>query len=147
MVKLAESGLAFTMPTEVGHLVGIVTHAIPRLGSLVWIAEATFPTPPTAEDVAKIDSWRWPIFFLAATAVRRKLAARVGMVPVPPRLRAFPMLRGGASGMGWVAFTYVDGEERIFGRTTDRSLPVNHMVNPIALREMVETNWRPEDEF
>lgn len=147
MVRLAEPGLAFSMPTSVGYLLGLVTHATPRIGSLAWIATQTFSTPPTVETVEAVDSWRWPVYFLAATAIRRKLALRVGMVPIPQRLRAFPTLRGGAQAMGWVAFTYVDGDQRLLGRTIDSTLPIYQIVNDTALREMVETGWRPEDDF
>lgn len=146
-MKLAEPGFAFALPTRVGYAVGIVTHADPLMGNLVWMAAPTFPEAPTLAEVATIDQWRWPVFFLPRQAVRRRLAHGIGVIPIPQPLREFPMLRGGGGPLPWMAVKYVDGESQTFGLTTDRSLPISWIVNDTALREMIEGNWQPADDY
>lgn len=140
-----QPGLAFSMPVDDNQrLVGLYTYEVPRIGSLVWIAEPTFDTDPTPEEVASIHGWRWPILFPLAAAIRRHIVTVIGEVPIPLKLARFPTMRGGDKVIGWVAFTMDGGKEKLLGPTTDRSLPINYVVNDTALREMVTSNWRPE---
>ena len=144
-MRLAEPGLAFTVPIKGGHLVGLVTHAEPDRGSLCWIAAPTFEHEPSVAEVAAITEWRWPVWFLARTAIRRRLARSVGVVDIPVALRAFPKMRSGSAQMGWIAFTREDGESRSYGPTTDWELPIGMMVNHTTLQEMVERDWHQKD--
>lgn len=57
------------------------------------------------------------------------------------------MFRGGGGKLGWMAFREVGGTDRMLGLTRDASLPIYKLVGVERLREMVETNWRPEDHF
>lgn len=145
--RAIEPGLAFRMPIESGHLVGLFTHRDEEMGELVWIAEPTFSTPPSTEDVAAIRAWRWPAFFPLGPAIRRRLAEPVGYVPIPPSLSRFPTMRSGASRIGWIAITKHDGRDVNPGPTHDRSMPVYQLVNHTSLREKVEGGWRPEDDW
>lgn len=139
-------GLAFSMPIENDErLVGLYTHEVPRHGSLVWIAEPTFGHDPTLADVASIKQWRWPVLVPLAAAIRSNVVTIIGEVPIPIELARFPTMRSGDRTIGWVAFTIERGEERILGPTSDRTLPIDYLVNATALREMVSTNWRPEN--
>lgn len=146
-MQLAEPGSAFAIEMEGGYLVGLVTHADPQMGSLCWIAKPTFDHVPTAAEVGSIAEWRWPVWFLARTAIRRKLATLCGIVPVPDRLAEMPTMRGGDRVIGWVALRRIDGTDKLFGPTTDRELPISQMPNVAALREMVERNWNQRDVF
>jgi hypothetical protein len=146
-MKPMKRGLAFALALDdedTEYLVGLYTHDVPNVGSLVWIAEPTFPVPPSVHDVAEIDDWRWPITFPLAAAIRRRLVIEIGEIPIPIRLARFPTLRGGDRVIGWVSFTREDGEERTLGPTQDWSLPVDMLVNIPSLRKLVRTNWRPE---
>ena len=147
MARLAEPGLAFSMPTAVGHLVGLVTYSEPELGSLCWIATQTFDHAPTGDDVRTIDSWRWPVWFPARSAIRRRIATEIAVVDIPAELSAFPTMRSGDRHIGWIAFNRVDGSDRSLGQTTDWELPIDKAVNDVRLREMVETNWHQRTQF
>jgi hypothetical protein len=81
-----QPGLAFYLVTDLGFAVGIATHDVPRIGSLVWIGEPIFDEQPAAIDVQRVDRWRWPVFFPLAAALRRKVVSSVGVVPIPPAL-------------------------------------------------------------
>jgi hypothetical protein len=59
-----------------------MTHDVPRMGSLVWIAEPTFDEEPTIEQVQQIDQWRWPVFFPLSSALRRSIVTPIGVVPI-----------------------------------------------------------------
>jgi hypothetical protein len=141
------SGVAFTMPTRVGHLVGVATDELPRIGTLVWIATPTFETEPTLGQVQSIHSWRWPTLFPLGAALRRKIVKRVGMLAIPPSIAEFPVMRSGGGFLPWVAFARVNGEDVNLGPTQDRSLPIYQIVNDTSLREKVETGWMPDDTF
>jgi hypothetical protein len=147
MSTKVEPGFAFTMTTDVGYLVGLVTHVSPKVGSLAWIAGPTFQQKPGLEDVRRISDWRWPVYFLAGVAVHRGLAEAIGIVDVPRDLRKFPILRSGDAQLGWIAFTEIDGVEKHLGRTRDKSIPVFQLVNHTALRKMVESNWQSQDDY
>ena len=135
------------MTTDAGMLVGLATHDVPRIGSLVWIAAPTFDAEPTREQVENIRSWRWPILFPLNDAIRRKIVKPVATVPVPTHLLPFPTMRSGNRRIGWTAFTEVAGVHRQLGPTEDRSLPIYKVVNDTRLREMVASGWRPECEW
>jgi hypothetical protein len=140
-------GLAFSLVSDLGFAVGLMTHRAPRTGHLVWIAEPTLDEEPGLEDVAKIDRWRWPVFFPLGPAIRRELVTPIGVIGVPPALAAFPTLRSGAKGLGWTAFTETDGVRRRFGPTNNPSLPIYKVVNDTRLKEMIVSGWRPEQEW
>jgi hypothetical protein len=142
-----EPGQVFTMPTSVGFVIGVMTHETLEAGPLVWIASPTFSRQPSLHDAQRIESWRWPVVLALGTAITRRLVTPVGIMPIPPRLKPFPVFRSGHNMIGWTHFTEVDGVVRLLGPTTDRSLPIYKIVNLAALKEMVETNWRPEDQF
>jgi hypothetical protein len=140
-------GLAFTMDTDVGYIVGVVTHDVPRIGSLVWIATPTFAREPTLDEARQISSWRWPTFFPVSAAMRKRIVKPLGSIPIPSEIAPFPKMRGGGGSMGWVAFTGVGDGQRLHGPTTDRSLPIYQILNDTSLSEMIATGWMPEDEF
>ncbi len=147
MASRPQPGLAFFIVCDVGFAIGLMTHDVPKIGSLIWIAEPTFDEQPNLEAVSEIGAWRWPVFFPLASALRRKLVTRIGPIAVPPPLREFPVLRSGNRQMGWVAFTEVGGVRQRLGPTDDASLPIYQVVNDTALKEMIVTGWRPEDDW
>jgi hypothetical protein len=146
-VARPQPGLAFFMPSDAGFLVGLVTHDVPKIGSLIWIATPTFDEEPTLDRVEMITSWRWPVLFPLAAAIRRQIVTPIGVVPVPAALEPFPTLRSGNKKAGWSAFTEVGGIRRRLGPTHDPSLPIYKVVNDTRLREMIVSGWRPEDEW
>jgi len=135
------------MPCDAGFLVGLVTHDLPKVGSLVWIATPTFDDEPGRDAVEQITSWRWPVLLPLAAAIRRRIVTPIGMVDVPLALRPFPTMRSGNRSAGWNAFTEVDGVRHRLGATSDSSLPIYKVVNDTRLKEMVVSGWRPEDEW
>jgi len=147
LMTTLKPGFAFSLVCDLGFAVGLMTHYVKRIGHLVWIAEPTFDEEPSLENVAKIESWRWPVFFPLVAAVRRKLVTEIGLIPVPSSLEAFPTLRSGSKTTGWTAFTEIDGERRILGPTSNPSLPIYKIVNDTALKEMIVSGWRPEQEW
>lgn len=142
-----KAGFAFSLVCDLGFVVGIMTHYVKRVGHLVWIAEPTFDEEPSLDDVSKIESWRWPVFFPLGAAFRRKLITEIGTIPVPASLQAFPTLRSGSRVTGWTASTEVNGERRRLGPTSNPSLPIYKIVNDTALKEMIVTGWSPEQEW
>jgi hypothetical protein len=63
-----QPGLAFSLPSDAGYIVGIVTHDVQKVG---WIATPTFEEEPTVEEVERITSWRWPVLLPLEAAIRR----------------------------------------------------------------------------
>jgi hypothetical protein len=135
------------MPTEAGFLVGLVTHNVSKVGSLVWVAKPTFDEEPTLEQTSQITEWRWPVLFPLAAAIRQAIVSPIGQVAVPMALQSFPTLRSGERRIGWVALTEIDGVRSTLGPTTDRSLPIYQIVNDTRLKEMVVSDWNPDDDF
>lgn len=122
-----------------------MTHEVPKVGAVVWIAEPIFDHEPTADEVREIDGWRWPVLFPLKAALRRRLVTAIGDVPLPAELRNFPVMRSGNKKMGWMAFAEVDGVRRRLGSAEDASIPIYQVVNDTALKEMIVTGWKPED--
>lgn len=91
--------------------------------------------------------WRWPVFFPLGAALRRGLVEAIGVIPVPPALEPFPTMRSGNKQAGWNAVTETGGVPRRHGPTNDPSLPIYQIVNDTLLKEMIVSNWRPEDEW
>lgn len=143
--KRPQPGLVFALPSDVGFIVGLVTHDLPTKGSLAWIATPTFETEPSLVTAASIDDWRWPVLLPLAAAIRRRIVISVGEIDVPAELRPFPKMRSGDKRIGWVAFTEEDGIRRALGPATDPSLPIYQIVNDVRLKELVVSGWRPED--
>lgn len=140
-------GLAFSIVCDLGFAVGLITHYEKRVGHLIWIAEPIYEEEPSPEDVAKIESWRWPVFFPLEAALRRKLVTAIGTVPVPSALSKFPTLRSGSKTMGWMAFTEINGQRRELGPASNPSVPIYKVVNDTALKEMIVSGWSPEREW
>jgi hypothetical protein len=147
MLARPDPGLAFSIVCDVGFAIGLVTHDIPKTGSLIWIAEPYFQEEPTLELVRQVSRWRWPILFPLSAAIHRKIVTPIGTIPVPRALEPFPTMRSGNNKAGWTAFTEKDGLRRRLGPTEDRSLPIYKVVNDTRLKEMIVSHWRPEDEW
>lgn len=147
MARIFEPGLAFSLHTNIGFAVGVATHDIPRHGSLVWMAEPVFPAPPTLERVGEIDAWRWPVFFPLDHAIRTDQASVLGVIALPPELEAFPQLRASQGPGRWVLVHFRDGKPRSGGVTDDPTLPIDMVVNDTALRNLIATGYRPEDDW
>jgi hypothetical protein len=149
MARRPQPGLSFSLVCDLGFAVGLMTHDVPRMGSLIWIAERTFDDAPSAQDVESIDRWRWPIFFPLSVAIHRKIVTPIGIVPIPEALRSFPVMRGGNRQMGWTLTDIPDGSlpSRPLGPATDPSVPIYEIVNDTRLKEMIVAGWRPEDDW
>ena len=109
-----QPGLAFSLVCDLGFAIGVVTHDVPRIGSLIWMAEPTFDEEPSAEETAQIEQWRWPVFFPLQAAIRRKIVAPIGVIAVPSALQEFPMMRSRDGRGGWIeADMCISGEYRL----------------------------------
>lgn len=142
-----QPGLAFSLVSDLGFAVGIVTYDVPRIGSLIWIAEPTFDEEPTVAEVQQIDRWRWPVLFPVAAAIRRKIVSPIEVVPVPQGLEAFPLLRSRDGRGGWTLVKFVDGASQPCGVANDPKVPRYSVVNDTRLREMIVSGWTPEQDW
>ncbi|MDQ1533000.1 MAG: hypothetical protein QOF28_761 [Actinomycetota bacterium] len=138
-------GFAFSIVCDLGFAVGLVTHDVPKIGALVWIAGPTFDDEPTLEGVRQISSWRWPVFFPLGPAVRRKIVNPIGIVPVPLELQSEPLMRSRNGRGGWTLVRFVNGASVPSGVATDPELPRYRVVNDTALKEMIVSRWKPAD--
>jgi len=86
-------GLSFSLPSDAGFIVGLMTHDVPKVGELVWISSITYDEEPTTAVVEAIESWRWPVLFPLGAAIRRGLVHPLGTVEVPDALKSFPTMR------------------------------------------------------
>lgn len=146
MAKM-QRGLAFSLMCDLGFAVGIVTHDVPRIGSLIWVAEPTFDEEPTVDDVIGIRRWRWPVFFSVAAAVRRKIVNPIGVVVIPVALEDFPLMRSRDGRGGRTLVRFVDGSSQPDGVATDPTIPRYTVVNDTRLKEMLVSGWRPERDW
>lgn len=142
-----QRGLTFSLPCDRGFAVAVVTHDVPRIGSLIWIAEPIFEEQPALADLDRIERWRWCVFFPVGAALRRKLVTPIGVMGVPQGLEEVPAMRSGSVTQGWTRVEFDDGVSRPAGRAADPSLPIYQVVNDTRLREMIDSEWRPEDEW
>src|SRR5579864_3640729 len=125
MAPRPQPGLAWYIVCDLGFAVGLVTHYKPRTGHVVWIASPVFDEEPTVDDVGKIETWRWPVLFPVGAALHRKIATRIGTVPLPPRLKEWPVMRTwrGRAGL-WSALRLGQDGNELLGETSDRSRPI-----------------------
>jgi hypothetical protein len=148
-------GLAFSLPIDVGFAVGLATHDVARLGTLVWIAQPIFDDAPTLNVVSEIEAWRWPVFFPLNAALRRQIVTKIGHVAIPQSLETMPYMRSRATLSGkpdgvWnLVSLAADGSFNTsrHGQTTDPSVPIYRVVNDTALKEKIVTGWRSSDEW
>lgn len=140
-----EPGLAFSLPCDDVVAVGLMTHHLPRLGHLIWMAEPTFDEPPTSDAVQEIDAWRWPTLFPLGAAIRRKIVTPLLVVPVPLELREIPIMRSGNKSRGWRTMRLDTNGAELLTTAPDPSMPIYHVVNDTLLKHQIESGWRPED--
>lgn len=144
-------GFAWYIVCDAGFAVGLVSHYLPKWGHLVWMAEPVFDDEPTVEDVLAIRGWRWPVLFPVGGAVHRHIATRIGVVPVPAGLQELPVMRSGTAYPGqrtnWMAMRLTETGDVVLSETKDKSLPIFQVVNDVALKEMLVSGWKPEDDW
>lgn len=147
MAARVQPGYAFSIVCDLGFAVGLATHVTERMGSFVWIGEPIFDEEPTNAEATAIAAWRWPVWLPLGAMARRKLVIPLGLVPIPARLRSYPIMRGGL-GHQWkrVAITE-DGTGQILPGDAEPSLPINQIVNDTRLKEMLVSGWRTEDRW
>jgi hypothetical protein len=119
-----QPGLAFSLACDSGCAIGIVTHNVPQIGSLIWIAELTFEGEPTVDAVSRIERWRWCVFFPLSAAIRRKIVTTIDTISVPEGLEPFPLMRSGSRNQGWTLITFEGGVSRPLGPASDPALPI-----------------------
>jgi hypothetical protein len=142
-----QPGLSFSIVCDLGYAVGIVAHDVPRVGSLIWMAEPLFDEVPSTREVEEIKHWRWPVFFPLSAAIRRKLVMPIGMTAVPSELQDFPLLRSRDGRGGWIQVKFVNGTSRPVGPAASPAIPHYSVVNDTRLKEMIISGWRPEQEW
>ena len=147
MAPRVQPGYAFSIVCDLGFAVGLVTHVTKRIGSFVWVAVDIFDEEPTAADVSALAGWRWPVWLPLGAMARRKLVIPLGLVDIPLPLRSYPIMRGGYKDQ-WkrIAITE-DGTSEILHGKPHPSLPIDQIVNDVRLKEMLVTNWKPEDDW
>jgi len=146
-VARPEPGLSFSIVCDLGFAVGLVTHDVPRIGSLIWIAEPMFDEAPTLQDVGEIKRWRWPVFFPLSAAIRRKIVTPIGVVRIPADLQEFPLLRSRNGHGGWILVKFANGSSRPVGPATNPAIPRYSVVNDTRLKEMIVSGWSPQQEW
>jgi len=145
MTARVKPGLAVSIVTDRGFAVGLYTHKDPKMGELIWIADGFWDEEPTVQDVQRVERWRWCVFFPLGAAVRRRLVSPIGTLPISKEFEDFPVMRAGSKQQGW--FIVRGGEMENFGfeRTDDRGLPPRILVNDTRLKEMLVSDWTPEE--
>jgi hypothetical protein len=146
-VPSLKPGLAFWLATDLGYAIGLMTHRIERIGYLIWMAEPVFDQPPRIEDVQQITNWRWPVFFPLSAALRRKIVTPIGVLPIPPKLQAFPLMRSRDFAGGWNLVRFMDDSSRVIGPAADPAIPEYIVVNDTRLKEMLVSGWAPEQNW
>lgn len=149
MASRPQPGLSFSLVCDLGFAVGLMTHDVPRMGALIWIAEPTFDEVPTVEDVQRIDRWRWPVFFPLSGAISKRIVTPIAVVTIPDALRPFPLLRSGNRKIGWQLVELPGGTlpSRVLGPASDPTVPIYEVVNDTRLKEMIVSGWRSEDDW
>jgi hypothetical protein len=125
------------MPTSSGFAVGLATHDVARIGTVVWIAAPTFDEEPSVAEVEEVCEWRWPIFFPLNAALRRKIVTKIGHVAIPDEMATMPVLRSGNRKIGWrlSRFRNTDAAtQELLGPATDPATPIYRIVNDTRLR-------------
>jgi hypothetical protein len=146
-------GLAFSLPTDAGFVIGLATHDIPRLGTLIWISRETYDEEPGTSEASGVNDWRWPIFFPLNAALRGRIATKIGHVPIPDHLAQMPVMRsraGSGRAAGWNLVELPESGSpgtRVAGSANDPKVPIYQIVNDTRLKEMVASGWRPEHEW
>lgn len=142
-------GDIFEIAFNTGFAYGIYTHKVPQFGSLVRIFEGIHET--SLSDFGDFDQRdvQFSAFFPLGAAARRKLVRIAGWIPVPEKLKAFPMFRDGVANLltkkvkNWWLW---DGHrEWCVGDITkeQRAFPLREVWNDTLLRERIEQGWRP----
>ena len=62
-----------------------------------------------------------------------------------------PVMRSGAAYPGqrttWMAMRLTESGDVLLGETRGKSLPICQIVNDTALKEMLVSGWKPEDDW
>jgi hypothetical protein len=141
-------GLSFFFATSSGNAVGIVTAMNMPLGTLLWISEPLFQFSPGLDEVRAITDWRWPTFFHVSVNLHRGGLVAIGPVDIPPALSELPRMRNGGSDIGWRDMNPINGDLVPGEISTYPSLPIEERPNNMAtLVKMIETDWRPEQDW
>ena len=139
-------GLAFAILTDRGFAIGLKTHKVSTVGELAWLSEPFFETVPSREEVEALADWRWCVFFPVTTGLRRKMLIRIGSVEIPEGLQEIPPLRAQSVSGDWLRYEHGDIVHPS-GECKDPTVQVLQVVNYEMLREMLVTNWRPQDRW
>jgi len=79
------------------------------------------------------------------------MVRRSGVVPVPAPLQELTVMRSGTAYPGqrttWTAVRLTESGDVLLGETRDRSLPICQIVNDGALKDMLVSGWKPEDDW
>jgi hypothetical protein len=144
----AKPGLSFWIVCDLGFAVGLMTHDVPDLGALIWMAEEVFDEEPTIEDVRALTEWRWCVFFPLGTALRRRIVTGIGVIDIPEALRALPTMRSGGREIGWQVMEIgPDGDYWPVGPATDPKMQIEESINDTLLKERIVSGWRSEDDW
>ena len=106
-----------------------------------------FEEEPTVDDVLAIKEWRWPIRFPVSGYLYRKVIIRIGIVPIPRKLKKTPIMRTEMGRHNWILIRHIgDGTRKTkrLGVAKDPTVPVDMIVNDIGLKELLVSDWRPE---
>jgi hypothetical protein len=146
VARVISPGFAFAVVSDRGFVIGLHTHRDKQMGYLIWLSTRTYNECPTLHDARAVISWRWCVFYPLGAAINRSIDIPIGQIDVPVQLAAFPRMRAG----GWLQpwFEYKDGKLVDLRRPcTDPTLPIRMIVNDTRLKEMIVTDWRPEDDW
>jgi hypothetical protein len=145
--RRARVGDIFEIRTSRGRAYFQYTHehsAPPRFGSLIRVLPGFYDEPPKTFESLVERPHVFMVFFPLNAAIRQGIVRRVANLPVPPRLREFPVFRDGledpATGKVRDWWLWDGKREWRVGTLTEeqRSFPIRQSVNDTMLITMIE---------
>jgi len=146
MARVLRPGFAFAVVCDRGFVVGLHTHRDKLMGYLIWLSRDTYDQMPTVDDARGVTDWRWCVFYPLGSAINKDVDIPIGQIDIPTRLQSFPRMRAGGGPQPW--YQYDGGDFTGLGEPCrDPTLPIRQIVNDTMLREMLNSDWSPDQSW
>jgi hypothetical protein len=157
-MKRVRIGDIVEIETKKGLAYAIYTHkhaTPPYYGALIQVFDKLYDSPPADMTEVASNPIRFAVFFPVGPAVNRNLVEVFGRVPIPERLKPWPIFRNGhidprtQKVPEWWLKNLETKQSWYVGVLTpeQRKLPILELWNDTLLKERIEEGWRPETDF